>query len=93
MGARMGRQQNALSGLVAEETARQVRSALQALPERMRETVVLYDLEGLSVEEVARVLGCPVGTVKSRLFHGRLRLREVLQPYVEGGESRALGVR
>ncbi len=48
------------------------------LPERNRAAVVLCDLEGLPHEEAARRLGCPVGTVESRLFRGRRRLRERL---------------
>ena len=45
--------------------------------------VVLHDIEGLSYEEVAEALGCPVGTVKSRLFNGRNVLRRKLAYYVE----------
>jgi predicted DNA-binding protein (UPF0251 family) len=48
------------------------------LPERQRAAVVLCDLEGLPHEEAARRLGCPVGTVESRLSRGRLRLRDRL---------------
>ena len=48
------------------------------LPERQRATVVLCDLEGLPHDEAARRLGCPVGTLESRLSRGRLRLRDRL---------------
>jgi RNA polymerase sigma factor (sigma-70 family) len=51
---------------------------LQRLPERFRVTVVLCDLEGCTHEHAASQLGCPVGTVKSRLARGRERLRERL---------------
>lgn len=55
--------------------------ALARLPEKLREAVVLSDLEGLSYAEVAEVLGVPVGTVKSRLFRGRRVLQAELYDY------------
>jgi RNA polymerase sigma-70 factor (ECF subfamily) len=60
-----------------------VRRALDALPPEFRAVVVLVDIEGLSYVEAADVLGCPVGTVRSRLHRGRLALREWLRPYVD----------
>src|SRR5438046_3532929 len=53
----------------------EVLRAIDELPEQFRETVVLRDVEGLSYEEIARVLEVPVGTVKSRLFLGRRMLQ------------------
>jgi RNA polymerase sigma-70 factor (ECF subfamily) len=61
-------------------TAADLESALMSLPEASR-TIVLLDLEGLSEKEAAAVLDCPVGTVKSRLFHARAALRELLKDY------------
>ena len=52
--------------------------ALKALPLPFREAVVLADLEGLSYKEVAEVVGCPMGTVMSRLSRGRRLLRKAL---------------
>jgi len=62
----------------------QVRKAVSTLPPKLRGAVVLHDIEGLSYEEVAEALGCPVGTVKSRLFNGRNLLRRKLAHYMEG---------
>jgi RNA polymerase sigma-70 factor, ECF subfamily len=67
-----------------DELQRQVRKAVSTLPPKLRGAVVLHDIEGLSYEEVAEALGCPVGTVKSRLFNGRNLLRRKLAHYVEG---------
>lgn len=55
-----------------------VERGLKTLPLQFREAVVLADLEGLSYREVAEVLGCPVGTVMSRLSRGRSLLRRAL---------------
>jgi RNA polymerase sigma-70 factor (ECF subfamily) len=66
--------------------------ALKALPLAFREAVALVDLEGLSYKEVAGVVGCPVGTVMSRLSRGRHLLRQALMRfarehgYVRDGE-------
>jgi RNA polymerase sigma-70 factor (ECF subfamily) len=64
-------------GLVDEAVLR----AVDALPEAFREAVVLSDIEGLNYQETARVLGVPVGTVKSRLFRGRRLLKGRLYRY------------
>ncbi len=66
------------------ELQRQVQKAVYSLPTKLRAVVVLHDMEGLSYEEVAQAVGCPVGTVKSRLFNARLMLRRKLHLYVEG---------
>jgi len=57
-----------------------VQSALQQVPDVFRGAVILRDIEGLSYEEVAEVLECSVGTVKSRILRGRRALKEILEP-------------
>lgn len=56
----------------------EVRHAIDMLPESFREIVVLRDIEGMSYSEIAAVLGCPIGTVMSRLARARATLRRVL---------------
>jgi RNA polymerase sigma-70 factor (ECF subfamily) len=67
-----------------------IHRALQALPEDQRLVVELRVMHELSVEEVARIMGIPEGTVKSRLYYAVKRLRELLQPLLrEGGKHSA----
>ncbi len=69
--------------LLNRELGKRLDEALCQLPERLRTVVLLYDIEGLSYEEIALVVGTPLGTVKSRLFHARVQLREILLPYLQ----------
>jgi RNA polymerase sigma-70 factor (ECF subfamily) len=55
--------------------------AMRRLPEEFRSVLLLAEVEGLPLEEVARVMGCPVGTVKSRIFRAKERLRALLRDY------------
>jgi RNA polymerase sigma-70 factor, ECF subfamily len=55
--------------------------ALRKLPEEFRTVLLLAEVEGLPLEEVAQVMACPVGTVKSRIFRAKERLRTLLRDY------------
>ena len=55
--------------------------AMRRLPEEFRTVLILAEVEGLPLEEVARVMACPVGTVKSRIFRAKERLRGLLRDY------------
>ena len=67
-----------------KELGAQLDIALRALPEKLRMVVALHDIEALPYEEIASIVDCPLGTVKSRLFNARMALREKLLPYLEG---------
>lgn len=58
-----------------------LRQAIDALPEKLRVTVVLHDIEGFTHAEIARMTGVPEGTCKTRLMGGRARLREALAAF------------
>ena len=71
-------------GVEREESRRQVRSTVAQMPEKLRSVLVMCDIQGMAYEDIARVLECPIGTVKSRLFHARADLARRLRPYVHG---------
>ena len=64
------------------EMAEQIQTALSKLPEKLRATLLLHDIEGMPYEEIAQIAGCPLGTVKSRLFNARMQLRQHLAGYL-----------
>jgi RNA polymerase sigma-70 factor (ECF subfamily) len=64
---------------VSKTETERVRASIQELPIEFREIILLREYEDLSYQEVASVLGCPVGTVMSRLARARTKLRTLLQ--------------
>jgi len=68
-----------------------VRAAIARLPPRYREAVLLRDIEEWNYAEIATALGCPEGTLKSRIGRGREMLRRELGPYWEAGRGRKEG--
>jgi len=66
------------AAVMQRERAEAIRDGLAELPEALREAVVLRDLQDLEYEEIAETLGVPLGTVKSRINRGRIRLAEKL---------------
>ncbi|WP_421239849.1 RNA polymerase sigma factor RpoE [Aeromonas enteropelogenes] len=68
---------------LTEEIKRTVFAAIEALPEDLRTAITLRELEGLSYEEIAEIMDCPVGTVRSRIFRAREAIDKKLQPLIE----------
>ena len=68
--------------LASKEIAAAVNSAIEDLSEDLRQAITLREIEGLSYEEIAGLMSCPIGTVRSRIFRAReaiaLRLRPLL---------------
>jgi RNA polymerase sigma-70 factor, ECF subfamily len=74
---------------MTEEIRSTVNAAIEALPEDLRTAIVLRELEGLSYEEIAAAMDCPVGTVRSRIFRAREAIDARLQEVFEGGLGRS----
>jgi len=75
--------------LQTEEIRDTVNRAIEALPEDLRTAIVLRELEGLSYEDIAQAMDCPVGTVRSRIFRAREAIDKRLSEVFEGGLGRA----
>jgi RNA polymerase sigma-70 factor, ECF subfamily len=71
------------SVLAAKEIAAVVNAALQALPDDLRQAVTLREIEGLTYEEIAQVMDCPIGTVRSRIFRAREAISVKIKPLLE----------
>lgn len=71
------------SVLAAKEIAIAVDAALVALPQDLRQALTLREIEGLSYEEIAELMACPVGTVRSRIFRAREAISEIVKPMLE----------
>jgi len=74
---------------LTEEIRDTVNQAIESLPEDLRTAIVLRELEGLSYEEIAASMDCPVGTVRSRIFRAREAIDRRLRDVFDGGLGRA----
>ena len=69
--------------LFKDELQETVLNTIENLPEDLKSAIMLREIEGLSYEEIASVMGCPVGTVRSRIFRAREAIDKVIQPLLE----------
>ncbi len=69
--------------LASKEIAQIINMALEALPEDLRMAVTLREIEGLSYEEIAETMNCPIGTVRSRIFRAREAISQKVKPLLE----------
>ena len=74
--------------LLNEEIIETIKSAIDNLPEEMRIAIMLREFEGMSYEEIAEAMDCPVGTVRSRIFRAREAIDNKLNPLLAHGDSR-----
>jgi len=70
-----------------DELQHTVNAAIQDLPEDLRTAIMLRELEGLSYEEIANAMSCPVGTVRSRIFRAREAIEARIRPLMQGDEA------
>ena len=69
--------------VLANEIAETVNGTIQSLPVDLRTAITLRDIEGLSYDEIAHVMECPIGTVRSRIFRAREAIERELKPLLE----------
>lgn len=69
--------------LLSKQIGSTVNSAIEALPEELRTAIVLREIEGLSYDEIAKIMECPIGTVRSRIFRAREAVAERLRPLLD----------
>jgi RNA polymerase sigma-70 factor (ECF subfamily) len=76
------------SVLLSKEIGATVNATIQELPEELRTAIQLRELEGMSYEDIARIMDCPIGTVRSRIFRAREAIAERLQPLLDTGRAK-----
>ncbi|MFZ2989960.1 RNA polymerase sigma factor RpoE [Ideonella sp.] len=69
--------------LASKEIAAAVNSAIEALSEDLRQAITLREIEGLSYDEIAELMNCPIGTVRSRIFRARESIAQRLKPLLD----------
>ena len=69
--------------LVSKEIVQTVNAAMESLPDDLRMAITLREIEGLSYEDIAEAMQCPIGTVRSRIFRAREAIAERLRPVIE----------
>ena len=76
------------SAMMTKEIAATVNDTIEHLPEELRSAITLREMDGLSYEEIAEIMDCPIGTVRSRIFRARESIAEKLKPLIETSNKR-----
>jgi RNA polymerase sigma-70 factor (ECF subfamily) len=76
------------SVLLSNEIAKTVNATIERLPEELRTAIQLREIEGMSYEEIAKVMDCPIGTVRSRIFRAREAIAGELRPLLDTGKDK-----
>ncbi len=74
--------------LQTKQIAAAVNKAVEALPEELRTAITLREIDGLSYEEIAQMMDCPIGTVRSRIFRAREAIAEKIRPMLGTGKDK-----
>ena len=74
--------------MLSRQVGEAVNRAIEKLPEDLRTAIVLREIEGLSYEEIAESMGCPIGTVRSRIFRAREAIAAELRPLLDTSKDR-----
>lgn len=74
--------------LMSRQIADTVNAAMDALPDELRTAIMLREIDGLSYEEIAQMMDCPIGTVRSRIFRAREAIAGKLRPLLDTGPDR-----
>ncbi len=76
------------SSMMTKQIAKTVNDTVESLPEELRTAITLREIEGLSYEEIALIMGCPIGTVRSRIFRARETIALKLRPLLDTPENK-----
>jgi RNA polymerase sigma-70 factor (ECF subfamily) len=74
--------------LLSKEIGDTVNAAIESLPEELRSAIQLRELDGMSYEEIAKLMDCPIGTVRSRIFRAREAIAERLKQLLDGAKDK-----
>ncbi|BBL35938.1 ECF RNA polymerase sigma-E factor [Nitrosomonas stercoris] len=74
--------------LMGKQVAQTISQAIETLPEELKTAIILREIEGLSYEEIASIMDCPIGTVRSRIFRAREAVADKLRPLLGTDESK-----
>jgi RNA polymerase sigma-70 factor (ECF subfamily) len=74
--------------LLSREIGDTVNATMEALPEELRTAIQLREIEGMSYEDIAQIMNCPIGTVRSRIFRAREAIADQLKPLLDTGDDR-----
>ena len=76
------------SQLLSKEIAQTMNATINELPEELRTAIELREIEGMSYEDIAQIMNCPIGTVRSRIFRAREAIAEKLRPLLETSKDK-----
>ena len=76
------------SMLLSNEIAKTVNATIERLPEELRTAIQMREIEGMSYEDIAKAMDCPIGTVRSRIFRAREAIAEQLRPLLDTGKGK-----